>query len=318
MPGDLQMLLEADTLVYDNDANTVTAVGGVQIEYGGNHLVAQRVVYNRKTGRVVASGNVQLVDGDGTKVYSDEIDITDDFANGFVNALRVETTDKTYFAAESAERKNGLVTTFNNGVYTACAQRPSPTGRRSGASRRRGSSGTARPRRCASHELRFELFGFPIIYMPVFEMADLTVKRKSGFLHPGRHLPERARFRREHPLLPRAVADLRPHAHRPLLHPAGFPRTSGVAPAVQPRRLQRQGCRHPPARSRRLRRQYRRLRPARRREPAARHDRNGGPVPDQSALGVRLERPGAVRQGLLQHLRDHRLSTSWCIATRCS
>ena len=121
VPGNSQMLLEADTLVYDNDANTVTAVGGVQIEYGGNHLVAQHVVYNRKTGRVVASGNVQLVDGDGTKVYSDEIDITDDFANGFVNALRVETTDKTYFAAESAERKNGLVTTFNNGVYTACA-----------------------------------------------------------------------------------------------------------------------------------------------------------------------------------------------------
>jgi len=45
---------------------------------------------------------------------------TDDFANGFVNALRVETADKTYFAAESAERAAGTTTTFNNGVYTAC------------------------------------------------------------------------------------------------------------------------------------------------------------------------------------------------------
>ena len=30
VPGDSQMLLEADTLVYDNDADMVTAVGGVQ------------------------------------------------------------------------------------------------------------------------------------------------------------------------------------------------------------------------------------------------------------------------------------------------
>jgi LPS-assembly protein len=63
-----QMLLEADTLVYDNDAQTVTAVGGVQIDYDGNRLVAQRVTYDRNTKRLIASGNVQLVNSDGTKV----------------------------------------------------------------------------------------------------------------------------------------------------------------------------------------------------------------------------------------------------------
>jgi LPS-assembly protein len=120
VPADSQMLLEADTLIYDNDNQTVTAVGGVQIDYGGNRLVAERVTYNRKTGRLLALGNVEIVDSTGIKISSDEIDITDDFANGFVNALRVETPDKTYFAAESAERSAGTVTTFNSGVYTAC------------------------------------------------------------------------------------------------------------------------------------------------------------------------------------------------------
>ena len=57
VPAGSQMLLESDTLVYDNDKQTVTAVGGVQIEYGGNKLVAQRVDYDRKTKRLVASGN---------------------------------------------------------------------------------------------------------------------------------------------------------------------------------------------------------------------------------------------------------------------
>ncbi|TIU15408.1 MAG: LPS-assembly protein LptD, partial [Mesorhizobium sp.] len=45
VPAGSQMLLAADTLVYDNDNQTVTAVGGVQIDYGGNRLVAQRVEY---------------------------------------------------------------------------------------------------------------------------------------------------------------------------------------------------------------------------------------------------------------------------------
>ena len=32
IPADAQMLLEADTLVYDNDQQTITAVGGVRID----------------------------------------------------------------------------------------------------------------------------------------------------------------------------------------------------------------------------------------------------------------------------------------------
>src|SRR5690349_21571783 len=61
VPSGTQMLLAADTLVYNNDNNTVTAVGGVQIDYGGNKLVAQRVEYNRNTKRLVASGAVELI-----------------------------------------------------------------------------------------------------------------------------------------------------------------------------------------------------------------------------------------------------------------
>ena len=184
-PSDSQMLLEADTLVYDIDADMVSAVGAVRIEYGGNKLVAQKVSYNRKTSRLVATGGVQIIDSSGTKVFSDEIDITDDFSDGFANALRVETIDKTYFAAESAERKDGLVTTFNNGVYTACApceeqpDRAPPWRIKARKIIWNGKTKTVR-----FEESRFEFFGFPIASLPAFEIADPTIKRKSGFLFP--------------------------------------------------------------------------------------------------------------------------------------
>ncbi|MCO5159718.1 MAG: LPS-assembly protein LptD [Mesorhizobium sp.] len=180
------MLLEADTLIYDNDKEQVTAAGSVQIEYNGNRIVAQRVTYDRKTGRVIATGNVELVDRQGTKIYSDEVDITDDFRDGFVNALRVETADKTYFAAESAERRNGMLTTFNNGVYTACEPCEDKPGKppiwRIKAKRIiwNGEAKTVRFERA-----KFELFGLPIVQVPYFTIPDPTVKRKSGFLIPG-------------------------------------------------------------------------------------------------------------------------------------
>ncbi len=185
IPAGSQMLMEADTLVYDNDANTVTAVGGVQIDYGGNRLVAQRVAYDRKSSRLVASGNVQVVNSDGTKMYSEEIDVTDDFADGFINALRVETVDKTYFAAESGERKSGTLTTFNNGVYTACApceEKPdkAPIWR----IKAQKIIWNGKTKVVRFEKSKFEFFGFPIAYLPAFEIADPTVKRKSGFLIP--------------------------------------------------------------------------------------------------------------------------------------
>jgi LPS-assembly protein len=186
VPSGSQMLLEADTLVYDNDRQTVVAVGGVQIQYGGNKLVAQRVEYDRNTRRMVASGNVQIVDSEGNKINSQHIDVTDDFADGFVNALRVETPDKTYFGAESAERMGGVLTTFHNGVYTACApceDKPNKPPIWRIKARKivwNGQTHTVR-----FEDSKFEFFGFPIAYLPAFEIADPTVKRKSGFLMPG-------------------------------------------------------------------------------------------------------------------------------------
>ncbi len=186
IPAGSEMLLEADTLIYDNNDETVTASGSVRIDYGGNRLVANRVTYNQGSRRLIASGNVQLVDPDGTTVYSDEIDVTDDFGDGFVNALRVETIDKTYFAAESGERRGGFLTTFNNGVYTACEpceEKPdkAPVWR----IKAKKIIWNQRTKTVRFENSAFEFLGMPLGNFPAFEIADPTVKRKSGFLIPG-------------------------------------------------------------------------------------------------------------------------------------
>ena len=184
--GNEQMLLEANTLTYDDDGGTVTASGNVQIDYNGTRLVARKVVFNRKTSRLVAQGDVEIIDRQGNKSFADEIDVTDDMRDGFVNALRIETSDKTYFASESGERRAGNITMLNSGVYTACEPCEMRPGRppiwRIKATRIiwNGQEKTVRFERS-----RLEIFGFPIAFFPALEVPDHTVKRKTGFLFPG-------------------------------------------------------------------------------------------------------------------------------------
>ena len=180
-----QMLLEADTLTYDQDTGIVVASGDVRIAYQGRRLVAQRVEFNRNTSRMYAFGDVEMVDADGNRHYADELDVTDDLGEGFANAIRVETTDETYFAAESGERQDGSVTTFNSGVYTACKpceehpEKPPIWRVKATKIVWNGEEKTIR-----FINSRLELFGLPIAYFPVLEVPDHTVKRKTGLLSP--------------------------------------------------------------------------------------------------------------------------------------
>lgn len=179
------MLLQADQLIYDIDNNTVTAAGAVSVDYDGTRLLSDKLVYKQLTNRLVAIGNVEVLQPDGTRTFADEIDVTDDFRDGFVNSLRVVTPERTNFAAESATRENGTIMTFNNGVYTACNACKEKQGKNPFWQIKakkviwNGETKTMR-----FENARFEFLGIPIAYLPYFVTADSSVKRKTGFLLP--------------------------------------------------------------------------------------------------------------------------------------
>ena len=118
--GDAQMLVKADEIDYDTTNSRVAAVGNVQIYYNGATIEADRVVYDQKTKRLRAEGNARLTEADGKITYGEVIDFTDDYRDGFVDSLRLETVDDTRLAATRANRSEGNFTVFENGVYTAC------------------------------------------------------------------------------------------------------------------------------------------------------------------------------------------------------
>jgi LPS-assembly protein len=183
-PGS-KMLVEADQLVYNYDKKTVSAVGNVKIYYSGYTLEAERVTYNQPSRRLTASGNVKLTDPTGIATYAQQIDLTDDFSDGFVESLRVEAPDKTRFAAARAERSNGEVTTFEHGVYTACEPcKDHPEKPPLWQINAQKIVMNHKTKTVYFKEASFEFMGVPLAYVPYFSTADPSVKRKSGFLVP--------------------------------------------------------------------------------------------------------------------------------------
>ncbi|MGV8939767.1 MAG: LPS-assembly protein LptD [Allorhizobium sp.] len=185
IPEDAKLLLAANEMIYNRDAELITAIGGVQINYNGYQMVARRVEYNQKTGRLMATGDIEMIQPDGNRLYADSLDVTDDFADGFLQAMRIETSDNTRFAAESGERVAGRDIILHKGVYTACLpcadhpERPPLWQIKAERVIQNGEKHTVR-----LEKARFEIFGQPIAYVPAITMPDHTVKRKSGFLFP--------------------------------------------------------------------------------------------------------------------------------------
>ncbi len=119
--NDGQMLVQAVEVDYDYNNSRVSAVGNVQMFYNGTSVEADKVIYDQKTKRLHAEGNIRMTDADGKITYANIMDLSDDYRDGFVDSLRVDTADSTRMAATRADRTNGNYTVFENGVYTACA-----------------------------------------------------------------------------------------------------------------------------------------------------------------------------------------------------
>ena len=61
----------ADQVAYDTNADVVTAEGQVRMARDGNYLAADRVSWDRKSGRVLAEGNVVAVNPEGDKLIGE-------------------------------------------------------------------------------------------------------------------------------------------------------------------------------------------------------------------------------------------------------
>ncbi|MFC0243291.1 LPS-assembly protein LptD [Rhodopseudomonas telluris] len=180
-----QMLVQATEVNYDYNNKRVSAVGNVQMFYNGTSVEADRLVYDQNTKRLRAEGNVRMTDATGRITYANMLDLSDDYRDGFVDSLRVDTAEDTRIAASRADRTDGDYNVFQNGVYTACAPckdnpKKPPLWQVKGARIIHDQT----DKMLYFENAQLEFFGVPMAYLPYFSTPDPTVKRKTGFLMP--------------------------------------------------------------------------------------------------------------------------------------
>lgn len=183
--NDGQMLVQATEVDYDYNNSRVSAVGNVQLFYNGTSVEADKVIYDQRAKRLHAEGNIRMTDADGKITYADILDLSDDYRDGFVDSLRVDTADATRMAATRADRSSGNYTVFENGVYTACAPclddpKKPPLWQVKGMRIIHDQIN----KMLYFENAQLEFFGVPLAYIPYFSAPDPTVKRKTGFLMP--------------------------------------------------------------------------------------------------------------------------------------
>lgn len=184
--GENGFYLESDELIDDGEAKRVIARGSVEGRYRGRTVRADEIEYRTETGVVVARGNAQLINGDGTAQFADEIELDEELSAGVATGFSTQLGQGIRVAAASAVRRSETVTDLNKAVYTPCdicsdEGRPkSPT-----FSIQAERVTQDRNRRIVYYRNAvIRVKDMPVLYTPVFFHPDPQAERASGLLIP--------------------------------------------------------------------------------------------------------------------------------------
>ena len=209
--------LVADSLYIDGPARLV-AEGNVEALFGTTRLSAERILYDRESGRVRIEGPMVLREGSQVLILADQADLSDDLERGLIRSARVVLQEQLQIAAGQVERLDTRFTEMSNVVASACEV----------CANRRTPLWEIRASRVVHDDeemqvyfenAQFRMFGVPLGYIPRLRVPDPRLDRATGFLPPefnlksGRGLGLRAPYfivlaaDRDLTLTPNVVAD---------------------------------------------------------------------------------------------------------------
>ncbi len=112
---------EANELSYDSENDIVTATGTVILRSEDQSVRAEQVTWDRKSGEIVAMGDVRLVDEEGNQLYTDRIELTDTFEVGAMEDLLLSLREGGRLAARNGLRQEDGSVILTDAAYSACA-----------------------------------------------------------------------------------------------------------------------------------------------------------------------------------------------------
>lgn len=175
--------LVADRIEYDNQNNTLTADGNVEVYYGDRTLTASRIVYQRDFDRLTAQGPIVLRGPEGATVLASFAELDTQLRNGLVRGAQAVMQPNIKFAATEGRRIDGRYNVMTRAVFSpclVCPEDPTPLWRIRAARIVHDEQG----RTVHYEDATFDLAGVPVAWTPYFRHPDPTLERATGFLPP--------------------------------------------------------------------------------------------------------------------------------------
>ena len=183
--NDEQALIEAESMSYAQDTEIVTALGDVKIQYRGRELRAGKITWDQKSDRIIARDNVILIDTDGTSVTSQSAELQDEMKQATLKKFSLMMKNNLRFKGETASRESGKLTSVRKSIFTACKPCKNNPDASPTWQLRSGQTVYDEKDETISHKnVRLEMRGVPVFYLPYLTHPAPNVKKRSGFLFP--------------------------------------------------------------------------------------------------------------------------------------
>ena len=179
-------VLTADSIRKNDNNETITATGKVNIVNGKTKLKADKIIYYTNKNEVYAVGNVIIYSKNGDILYAKKAKLNDNLESSFIKNIGILLSNNSRLAASSAiSSKDKNKTVYNNVVFTNC----------NSCDKNKKNSFTWKLKaKKATHlktskillyeDVYLEFFKIPVLYIPIFYHPDPTVKNKTGLLRP--------------------------------------------------------------------------------------------------------------------------------------
>lgn len=175
----------ADQVDYDYNNDVVTVTGEVFLQRADQSVRADKVVWDRKSGQIMATGNIRMVDENGNQLFSDSMELTDELKAGAISNLLIALREGGRLAAQSGKRDDSGNIVLTRASYTGCAVDDdqgcprTPTWRVNAAQ----VSYDAARKNLKFKGARMQLFGIPLLPLPGLMLAT-DGRAISGLLIP--------------------------------------------------------------------------------------------------------------------------------------
>ena len=180
------VLLSAQEVDYDQNADVVTANGNVEISQGQTIILADMLIYDQARNTVHAQGNISMLAPSGDVYFSDQLEFKDDLKAGVIRQFRARLADNSVVVASAAQKVDDNITKMFKAAYTPCKCNDENGNPKSPLWSIKANEATLDN---AAHDITYngaqlDFYDIPIAYSPYFSHATPGAENESGLLTP--------------------------------------------------------------------------------------------------------------------------------------